>query len=102
MRSVAVIIDGVWHPQGIDDAQQQPTINASNNSNVVNLSEVDQIVALLSQVVRLAQPLSESDQRRARDFMQAAQAMLTATTYLPKSDQRMFEASLREVVARNG
>jgi hypothetical protein len=101
MRNLAVIVDGVWLPL---NAEGQPITNVSNNSSVTNssMSEVDQIVSLLTQVLVRAQSLSEQDQRRVRDFVQASQAMLTATTYLPKSDQRLFETALREVAARNG
>ena len=65
-----------------------------------SMNEVDQIVGLLSQVVKRAQSLSEPDQRRVRDFVHAAQAMLSATTYLPRSDQRLFEATLRDVAEK--
>jgi hypothetical protein len=103
MRNIAVIIDGVWMQPQVNDHH---AVNARNNdSHVINssMSEVDQIVSLLGQVVRRAQSLSEQDQRRVRDFVQATQSMLTATTYLPKSDQTKFEAALRrDVAARNG
>jgi hypothetical protein len=95
MRNIAVIVDGVWmQPQFNDDHR---AVSARNDSNVANSStcEVDQIVSLLGQVIRRAQSLSDQDQRRVRDFVQATQSMLTATTYLPKSDQATFEAALR-------
>jgi hypothetical protein len=99
MRNLAVIIDGVW--QALND-EGQPITDVRNNSNVTNssMSEVDQIVALLTQIVVRAQSLSEPDQRRVRDFVHATTSMLSATTYLPKSDQRLFELALRETAAR--
>jgi hypothetical protein len=102
MRNVAVIIDGVWHTPQIDDGHR--AISTRTDSNVVNspMNEVDQIVSLLGQVVRRTQSLSEQDQRRVRDFVHAASSMLSATTYLPKSDQTKFEAALRDTVVRNG
>lgn len=101
MRSIAVIVDGVWQwPQVNDDVNH--SVDARKNSHVSNPSsgEVDHIVVLLSQVVQMTQSLSEQDQRRVRDFVHSASAMLSATTYLPKSDQRLFEAALRDVAAR--
>ncbi|MBR1276106.1 hypothetical protein [Bradyrhizobium sp. AUGA SZCCT0283] len=101
MRNVALIIDGVWqHPQVNDD---HCAVNARNDSHVISssMSEVDQIVALLGQVVRRAQSLSDTDQRRVRDFVHAASSMLSATTYLPKADQKVFETALRDVASRN-
>ena len=100
MRSIAVIIDGVWQQPQVNNDDH--AINARNNSYVIDPSrnEVDQIVAHLSQVIRLAQSLSEPDQRRVRDFVRAAQAMLDATTSLPQSDQKIFETALRNLVAR--
>jgi hypothetical protein len=99
-RNIAVIIDGVWQWQEPPQVVNDHAISARNNSNVVNLSEVDQIVSLLTQVVVKAQGLSDGDQRRVRDFVRAALSMLEATTSLPKSDQRIFEAALRDVAAR--
>jgi hypothetical protein len=88
MALVAVVIDGKWTP--IDDGQPSVRQRADVTAN-----GVDQIAALLGQVVRLAQNLSPEDQRRARDFMHAAQGALTATTYLSGPDQQTFERSLR-------
>jgi hypothetical protein len=95
MRNVAVIIDGVWQPQSNDDVH---AINARNHC----YGAVDQIVALLTQVCLQAQSLSEKDQRRVRDFIRAALSMLEATTSLPKSDQKIFEAHLRDVARKYG
>jgi hypothetical protein len=58
-------------------------------------SDIDRIAAALGMAVRLAQKLNPTDARRARDLMHAAQGMLNATTYLPASDQKLFERSLR-------
>jgi hypothetical protein len=92
-QQLAIIVDGVWqHPQEVQVSDDQRA--------VVSSSGVDRIVALLSEVVSLAQDLSEADQRRVRDFTQAAQSMLTATTYLNKSDQTIFENALRNSVRK--
>jgi hypothetical protein len=58
-------------------------------------SDLDNVVAHLAQVVKLAQNLPGEDQRRVRDFARATLATLEATTSLPKSDQRTFERALR-------
>ena len=101
-HSIAMIVDGVWQSLPISDGHN--AIDARNESHIVNssMSEVEQIVALLSQVVKRAQSLPEPDQRRVRDFVHAAQSMLTATTYLPTTDQRLFEATLRDVARQYG
>jgi hypothetical protein len=79
-------------------------INARNDSHVINssMSEVDQIVALLTQVVQRAQSLSEQDQRRVRDFVHVVSSTLLATTYLPSSDQKLFESTLRDAARKCG
>jgi hypothetical protein len=93
---IAITIDGVWqHPQANE-------INAARSLIDSKMNEVDQIVVLLSQAVRIAQSLSETDQRRVRDFFHAAQSTLTATTYLPKSDQKIFENALRDEARKYG
>jgi hypothetical protein len=63
-------------------------------------SAIDQVVTHLSEVVRLAQGLSEEDARRVRDFVHATSAMLMASTYLPAHDQRVFETALRIAAAK--
>lgn len=63
-------------------------------------SAIDQVVTHLSEVVRLAQGLSEEDARRVRDFVHATSAMLMASTYLPAHDQRVFETALRTAAAK--
>ena len=72
---------------------------SGRHTNVRSVSEIDRIVSLLTQVVIKARSLSEPDKRRARDFVHATQAMLTATTYLPQTDQRIFETALRNLAA---
>jgi hypothetical protein len=93
-RNFSIIVDGEWQSLEVHDANaREVKVNGST-------SEVDQIVSLLSQVVRMAQSLSEQDAYRVRAFFQAAQSMLTATTYLPKSDQKIFETALRDVARK--
>ena len=84
MAVVAIIVDGKW--TSIDDGRHEI---------VTPSSDIDRIAAALGQAVRLAQNLNSTDARRARDLMHAAQGMMSATTYLEKSDQKLFEKSLR-------
>jgi hypothetical protein len=94
MAVLAVVIDGKWTPLGDDG---QPLVRQSADTQVIEASMggVEEIAGLLGQVVRLAQGLGPEDARRARDFMHAAQAAMTATTYLSGPDQQTFERSLR-------
>jgi hypothetical protein len=92
---VAIAVDGVWVPAN----QAVHKTNSGNGSNVVEFdarNDVDRIVNHLGQVVRLARNLSEDDARRVRAFVHAASSALSATTYLPESDQALFEHSLRK------
>lgn len=57
---------------------------------------LDEIASMLARTVRLARDLDEGDARRVRNLVQACSAALTATTYLPRDDQRRFERALRE------
>jgi hypothetical protein len=95
MALVAVIVDGKWTP--VEDGQSHPTNQRTDNTQVIDpsTSDVDRIVSLLGQVVRLAQGLSAEDARRVRAFVHAAASMLSATTYLPDQDQSKFERALR-------
>lgn len=92
MAIIATVVDGVWVPVGDDG---RPFVNPKANSHVTQTSDVELIVKHLAQVVRLAQGLSDEDQRRVRDFVNATQSTLFATTYLAKSDQKIFERALR-------
>jgi hypothetical protein len=85
MAVVASIVNGKWVP--VDDGRSHEIDTPS--------SDIDRIAAHLGQAVRLAQQLSPTDARRARDLMHAAQGMLNASTYLPADDQKLFEKSLR-------
>jgi hypothetical protein len=87
MAVVAIIVDGKW--TSIDDGRPHThVVDAS-------ISDIDRIAAHLGQAVRLAQNLNPTDARRARDLGHAAQGMLSATTYLEKPEQALFEKSLR-------
>ncbi|MGZ6316307.1 MAG: hypothetical protein ACXWNQ_03530 [Anaerolineales bacterium] len=94
MSVVAVVVDGKWTPV-LDPAHPA---NQRTDTQVIDgsMSDVDRIVSLLGQVVRLAQTLSPTDARRVRDFVHATESMLSATTYLPEQDQARFERALRE------
>jgi hypothetical protein len=91
MAIFATVVDGVWVP--VDDGR--PRVNPRVDVIDAPISDIDQIVQHLAQVVRLAQDLSDEDQRRVRDFVRAALATLEATTSLPRSDQKTFERALR-------
>jgi hypothetical protein len=94
MPLVAIVENGVWTT--IEVGQPSPSQKNDRNVSVdTPISDIDQIAAHLGQAVRLAQNLSPTDARRARDLMHAASAMMSATTYLEKSDQKLFERSLR-------
>jgi hypothetical protein len=90
---VAVIVDGVWQQFPANDGRHA-AVDTRDSSY-----EVDRIVTVLSELVLRAQSMSEKDQRRVRDFVAAAQSMLSATTCLPKSEQQLFEAALRDAAA---
>jgi hypothetical protein len=100
MGLVAIVENGVWTTI---DVVQQPApashhVNQKNDNHEVEVdtrSDIDKIASHLGQAVRLAQNLSPADSRRARDLMHAAQGMMSATTYLPDTDQKLFERSLR-------
>ena len=91
-RAVAGIASAVavWsddrqrHRNGVPDLIDPPAMGA-----------VEEIVAMLAQIVKLAQTLSANDQRRVREFVVAAQSTLNATTRMETGDQRVFEAALR-------
>ena len=95
MGVVAIVVDGVWTPVG-DPTQSVNQRLDTHDVIDAPMSDVDRIVSLLGQVVRLARGLTESDARRVRDFVHATSSMLTATTYLPEQDQARFERALRE------
>jgi hypothetical protein len=87
---IAIAVDGVWAAPAGDDAHRA----------ITSTNPVDHAVALLAEVIALAQNLSEQDQRRIRDFVHAASSVLSATTVLPEQDQRIFETALRNIVRR--
>lgn len=57
---------------------------------------VTEVADLLARVVRLAQTLHETDQRRVRELVHAASSTLSATTVLPPRDQQLFQRALRD------
>jgi hypothetical protein len=99
MGLVAIVENGVWTT--IDTGQPSAPANhvsQKNNSHEVEVdtrSDIDKIASHLGQAVRLAQHLNPTDARRARDLMHAAQGAMSAMTYLPADDQKLFERSLR-------
>jgi hypothetical protein len=92
---IAIVENGVWTPV-VDYGQSPP--NQKTGTHVIDapISDIDRIAAHLGQAVRLAQNLSPTDQRRARDFVRGTLSMLEATTYLPAPDQARFERALRD------
>jgi hypothetical protein len=95
-EQIATCIDGIWQQLPVNDAHTALTALVESP----HANPIDVIVRHLGEVVRLAQGLSETDARRARDFILAASSMLAATTYLPKNDQAIFESTLREIAKR--
>jgi hypothetical protein len=94
MGLVAICENGLWTTIEIG----QPSPSQKNDRNVsvdTRISDIDQIAAHLGKAVRLAQNLSPTDARRARDFFHAASGMMSATTFLPSDDQKLFGKSLR-------
>lgn len=100
---IAIIRDGAVH-----DAHGMPISAPREPSRAVAAPErqtrqviepirdpVDEVAALLARVTRLAQQMNAADQRRCRDLVHAASAVLNASTCLPRDDQRLFEAALR-------
>jgi len=64
---------------------------------VIQMDPVDEVAGLLARVIHIAQTLNETDQRRVRDLTHAASSALSASTCLPRDDQRRFEQALRNV-----
>ena len=94
MRHLGVIVDGVFHhPQDLLGDDGRHAITPVNNI-------VDEIVGYLGRVVMLAQDLPSEDARRAREFVAATHALLSATTSLSRSDQSVFENALRNAVRK--
>ena len=92
MPVVAIVVDGKWVPVGEDG---RPVVNPKPDTRLTPTSTMQQIVANFSQIVCLAQDLSDDDQRRVRDFARATLSTLEATTSLRRDDQQMFDRALR-------
>jgi hypothetical protein len=103
MRAIAVIRDGVVSsPEGVlisgPDAPRETravAVREPKPALVIAMDPVDEIAALLGRVINIAQQLDATDQRRVRDLSHATIAALNASTYLEESDQRRFEAAIR-------
>ena len=91
MAIVATVVDGVWVPVGDDG---RPFVNPKADSHVTPTSDIDQIVAHFAAVVRLAQDLSDEDQRRVRDF---ARATLAAQPCFQNPIKRVFRDRCVEI-----
>ena len=98
-RLIAVVENGVWTTIEVHTPPpvSQPSPASQNNDSYVvdTRSDIERIAAHLGQAVRLAQTLSPTDARRARDLMHAAQGAMSASTYLEKPEQALFNKSLR-------
>jgi hypothetical protein len=92
---VALRVDGKWMPASEAQLPAKPKAVAPYSIDA-STDDISQIAALLGQVVRVAQGLSEADARRARDLVHATSSMLGAMTYLPRQDQQLFEKSIRD------
>ena len=64
-------------------------------AQVTPMDPIDEFNGLLARAIPIAHGMNDKDQRRASEFMEAARALLTATTRLPTNEQRRFEAALR-------
>ena len=76
-------------------AVRSEPVNPPAPPRVVSSDPVDEIVSLLATATRLAQGLSRENQSRVREIYRAAQAVLAASTVLPRDDQDKFQAALR-------
>jgi hypothetical protein len=78
-QQVAIAVDGVWQFQEVvgDDDRRSVALASP-------MDAMDEVVAQLSRVVMLAQDMSDEDQRRVRDFVHAASAMLLAIRLIKK------------------
>jgi hypothetical protein len=94
MTLIAVAVDGVW--RSVSDGQPLTVPKPDVYAVDAPVDGVDEIARLLGRAVRLAQNLSPTDARRARDYMHAASAAMTASTYLSGPDQQTFERALRD------
>lgn len=65
------------------------------------MSEMDQVLACIANVVMVTQHMSATDARRVRSFVATAHSLLCSTTSLEKTDQKTFEAALRDAARRN-
>lgn len=103
MRPLAVLIGGdLYTPQGMRIGGDRPSdtraVATAHDNYVIDppsIGGVEEIVALLARIVKVAQGLNESDARRAREFTEAARSALYATTRLDAADQRTFQNALR-------
>lgn len=97
MRPIATIIDGVaYSPEGVRlSPEREPTQAPEPPRNIKPLDALDRYNEHLAAAIRLAQDMSEEDQRRASEFMEAARATLTATTRLKSTELRKWQNALR-------
>ena len=107
MRAIATIIDGeIYSPAGVNINPERETravaapVSRIEPRNIAPLDPLDEFNAHLAAAIRIAQSLSERDQQRASNFMEAARATLSACTRLESSEQRKWEAALRQTVVK--
>jgi hypothetical protein len=107
MRHIATIEgDQIYYPQDalpVEPSravvrQAPPAIERRRSDRLVELTgdPIDEAAQLLARVAKIAQGLNATDQRRIRELVHATSSMLSATTVLPRDDQRRFERALRE------
>lgn len=103
MRVIAVIRNGVVSsPEGefisgpcATSESRSVAVREPKPAHVIAMDPVDEIAALLGRVINIAQHLVAADQRILRDLSHATIAALNASTYLEETDQRRFEAAIR-------
>lgn len=108
MRPLGVLIGGeLYTSQGMrmggDRTSETRAVATSEDINLIELPSmdgVDEVVMMLARIVKLAQRLNATDQRRIREFVEAARATLFATTRLDSTDQQAFEAALRHAASQ--
>jgi hypothetical protein len=101
-KQLMVVINGVWVEVPSSRADVTPLRVVDNTPAPAPVGSLDGLVAQLSTILAAAPRLSHDDQTRLTNFVLAAGSMMMARTRLPPGDHKIFEAHLREAVARQG
>lgn len=110
VRNIAVLVDGkLYGPEGyrispeVSEARAVTTIETVSRANedAPPMSPIDEVVAMLARIVKLAQAMPQADQRKTRNFVEAARSTLQATTCLDPVEQQKFQTALRTAARGN-